>query len=95
MVLKRCEMHPTRADRDGLTWGHPQAAVALRKAFPKERKYEFWKTLFSYLIQQDPSLEKNQRKLFGTLAYRFISKAAETVPEDKVNPSISYAAGSV
>jgi N-terminal acetyltransferase B complex non-catalytic subunit len=59
--------------------------VGLQKAFPKERKYNFWKTLFSYLIQEDPTLENNQRKLFGTLAYRFISKAAETVPEDKVH----------
>jgi N-terminal acetyltransferase B complex non-catalytic subunit len=58
--------------------------VALRRAFPKERKYEFWKTLFSYLIQKDPTIDENQRKLFGTLAYRFISKAAETVPKDKV-----------
>jgi N-terminal acetyltransferase B complex non-catalytic subunit len=59
--------------------------VALRKAFPKERKYDFWKTLFSYLIQKDPTLEDNLRQLFGTLAYRFISKAAETVPKDKVH----------
>ena len=77
-------MHPVRAQREGLTWGHRQAAVALRKAFPKERKYEFWKTLFSYLIQMDPAADEKQRKLFGTLAYRFISKAAEMVPRDKV-----------
>jgi len=58
--------------------------VSLRKAFPKERKYDFWKTLFCYLIHEDPTLEDNQRKLFGTLAYRFISKAAEIVSDDKV-----------
>lgn len=59
--------------------------MGLQKAFPKERNYSFWKTLFSYLIQEDPTLENNQRKLFGTLAYRFISKAADTVPADKVH----------
>jgi N-terminal acetyltransferase B complex non-catalytic subunit len=63
--------------------------VALQKAFPKERKYNFWKTLFSYLVHGDPTLEDGQRKLFGMLAYRFISKAAETVPEDKVQCSSS------
>ena len=69
--------------------------MSLRKAFPKERKYDFWKTLFSYLIHEDPTLEDNQRKLFGTLAYRFISKAAEIVPEDKVRYIMSLTSNTI
>ena len=45
--------------------------------------------MFSYLIQKDPTIDENQRKLFGTLAYRFIAKAAETVPKDKVGSNLT------
>ena len=59
--------------------------MALRKGFPKDRNYDFWNVLMCYLIHKDPSLSEKDRTLFGTLAYRLISKAAEAVPADKVN----------
>lgn len=37
-----------------------------------------------YLIHQDQSVSEKERNVFGTLAYRMLSKAAETVPRDPV-----------
>ena len=59
--------------------------MALRKSFQKERNYDFWNILMCYLIHNDPSRPEKERTLFGTLAFRLISKAAEAVPVDKVN----------
>src|SRR5271154_199403 len=73
-----------RGTRAGLTWGPPQAAMALRKGSPKERKYDFWNIVLCFIISLDLSTPEHERSLFGTLAYRFISKAAEAVPTDKV-----------
>lgn len=56
----------------------------LRKAFPKERQYEFWNVLMCYLIHEDGSLPEKDRKLFGTLANRMISKAAQLGSAEKV-----------
>jgi hypothetical protein len=58
--------------------------MALRKGFPKERNYDFWNVLMCYFIYKDASRPEKERILFGTLAYRLISKAAEAVPTDKV-----------
>ena len=37
-----------------------------------------------YLVYLDPTVDKNQRNLLGTLAYRMLAKAAEAVPTNKV-----------
>jgi len=58
--------------------------MALRKGFSKERNYDFWNILMCYLINKDVSRPEKERTLFGTLAYRLISKAAEAVPTSKV-----------
>ena len=62
--------------------------MALRKAFPKERKYDYWNILICYLISQDSKLQAKDRNLFGTLANRMITKAArdqgEKVSDQKV-----------
>ena len=61
--------------------------MALRKAFPKDRNYDFWNILMCYLIHTDSPRPEKEKTLFGTLAYRLISKAAEEVPTDKVSSS--------
>ena len=61
--------------------------MALRKAFPKDRQYEFWNILMYFLVHKDVSVPKKQRELFGTLAYRLITKAAESIPTDPVSIS--------
>lgn len=55
--------------------------MSLQKNFPKDRKYYFWAIFLSYLISIDDASSETDRKLFGTLAYRMISKAAAEVPE--------------
>lgn len=55
--------------------------MSLQKNFPKDRKYYFWSIFLSYLISIDDASSETDRKLFGTLAYRMISKAAAEVPE--------------
>lgn len=42
-----------------------------------------------YLIHEDPSLSERERKMFGTLAYRMLEKAARAVPQDSVGRSSS------
>lgn len=58
--------------------------MGLQKNFPRERKYYFWAIFLSHLISQDPASSEMDKKLFGTLAYRMISKAAADVPSDQV-----------
>lgn len=58
--------------------------MALRKASPKERKYDFWNILMCYLIHEDESFLEKDRKLFGTLANRMIVKATQAGQGDKV-----------
>ncbi|KAL1858493.1 hypothetical protein Plec18170_002692 [Paecilomyces lecythidis] len=68
---------------DGGDWKSAQkAAMSLQNNFPKSRKYYFWAIFLCYLITVDPASSEADRKLFGTLAYRMISKAAESVPSD-------------
>lgn len=66
-----------------------QATMGLRNAFPKERNYEFWNILMCYLIHMQDELPEKDRMLFGTLAYRMISKAAEIIPRDQVRRGCS------
>ncbi|KAK5076806.1 hypothetical protein LTR64_005714 [Lithohypha guttulata] len=67
-------------------WQNAQkATMALRKAFPKERKYDYWNILMCYLISQDGTSQEKDRKLFGTLASRMVTKAAQ----DKSDKGIS------
>ena len=58
--------------------------MGLRNSFPKERQYEFWNILMCFLINRQEDLPEKDRMLFGTLAYRMISKAAEGIPKDEV-----------
>ncbi|EXJ65310.1 hypothetical protein A1O7_01651 [Cladophialophora yegresii CBS 114405] len=67
-----------------------KATMGLRNSFPKERQYEFWNILMCYLIHKQEDIPENERMLFGTLAYRMISKAAEAIPKDE-EPSLSSA----
>lgn len=58
--------------------------MSLQSNFPKTRKYYFWAIFLCYLISVDAGASEAERKLFGTLAYRMISKAGESVPQDPV-----------
>ena len=64
-----------------------QAAMSLQKNFPKSRKYYFWAIFLCYLITVDHSSSDADRKLFGTLAYRMVSKSVDSVP---ANPVCKY-----
>ncbi|KAL6250283.1 hypothetical protein RBB50_002584 [Rhinocladiella similis] len=57
-----------------------QAAMGLRKSFPKDRNYEFWNIAMCYLISVQSGVPEKDRMLFGTLAYRMITKAVEAIP---------------
>lgn len=58
--------------------------MSLQVNFPKNRKYYFWAIMLCHIMSVEPSILDAERKLFGTLAYRMISKAAESVPADPV-----------
>ena len=58
--------------------------MSLQNNFPKARKYYFWAIFMCYLVAEDPRSSDAEKKLFGTLAYRMISKAADSVPSDPV-----------
>ena len=66
--------------------------MALRKAFPKERKYEFWSIVMSFLIHQDSAISEKERTLFGLLSYRMLSKAAEAATSNVSSGQLSVAA---
>ncbi|WEW61277.1 hypothetical protein PRK78_006767 [Emydomyces testavorans] len=59
-----------------------KAAMSLQVNFPKVRKYYFWAIFMCYLIATDCSSSPLDKNIFGTLAYRMISKAADSVPRD-------------
>ncbi|PKX93059.1 MDM20/NAA25 family protein [Aspergillus novofumigatus IBT 16806] len=68
---------------EGDDWKSAQkAAMSLQSNFPKTRKYYFWAIFLSYLVAVDKNSSEAERKLFGTLAYRMASKAADSVPAD-------------
>lgn len=58
--------------------------MSLQSNFPRTRKYYFWAILLSQLTATDAKSSEAERKLFGTLAYRMASKAADNVPTDAV-----------
>lgn len=58
--------------------------MTLQNNFPKTRKYHLWAIFLSYMVSADEAGSDMDRKLFGTLAYRMVSKAAESVPSDPV-----------
>jgi hypothetical protein len=65
--------------------------MSLQKNFPKDRKYYFWAIFLSHMIAIDDASSETDRKLFGTLAYRMISKAAADVPESvSLSPNIDF-----
>lgn len=63
--------------------------MALRRSSPKDRDHDFWIIFMYYMIHQDPFIPEKERNLFGTLAYRMLSKAAEAVPRDPVSDNIT------
>ncbi|KAJ6030340.1 uncharacterized protein N7446_000599 [Penicillium canescens] len=66
---------------EGRDWKSAQkAAMSLQKNFPRERKYYFWAIFFCHIVSIDSASSDMDRKLFGTLAYRMISKAVAEVP---------------
>ncbi|KAL5342593.1 N-acetyltransferase B complex non catalytic subunit-domain-containing protein [Aspergillus crustosus] len=68
---------------EGDDWKSAQkAAMSLQNNFPKKRKYYIWAIFLCYLIAIDETATEMDRKLFGTLAYRMVSKAAESAPSD-------------
>ncbi|KAL4950244.1 N-acetyltransferase B complex non catalytic subunit-domain-containing protein [Aspergillus filifer] len=68
---------------EGDDWKSAQkAAMSLQNNFPKKRKYYIWAIFLSYLLAVAEGSSDMDRKLFGTLAYRMVSKAAESVPAD-------------
>ncbi|KAI9765827.1 MAG: hypothetical protein M1840_007109 [Geoglossum simile] len=70
----------TFQDRD---WRNAQkAAMSLQKIYSKKREYYFWAVLSCYLLCRWTDATEPERKLFGALAYRMISKAASDVPDD-------------
>ena len=58
--------------------------MTLQNNFPKNRKYHIWAIFLTYLVAADAASSEMERKLFGTLAYRMVSKAADSVPTDPV-----------
>ncbi|KAF7592889.1 hypothetical protein BBP40_012301 [Aspergillus hancockii] len=68
---------------EGGDWKSAQkAAMTLQNNFPKTRKYHLWAIFLSHLVAADQASSEMDRKLFGTLAYRMVSKAADSVPSD-------------
>ena len=59
--------------------------MSLQKNFPRERKFYFWAIFLSHLVSSDINSSEADKKLFGTLAYRMISKAAADVPANPVS----------
>lgn len=59
-----------------------KAAMSLQKNFPKNRAYYFWAIFLSYMVSIDERSSEADKKLFGTLAYRMISKAGADVPAE-------------
>ena len=53
--------------------------MMLRKQAPNDRKYEFW-VIFMCLRIERSGYDEKTRKLFGTMAYKMISKAASLTP---------------
>jgi hypothetical protein len=61
-----------------------QTTSALRKTWPKERKYEFWNIQMCLCVLQDSKVDQAKRNLLGTLAYRMLQKMVNDMPQDQV-----------
>ncbi|KAJ5408707.1 hypothetical protein N7509_002590 [Penicillium cosmopolitanum] len=61
-------------------WISRQAAMSLQKNFPKNRAYYFWAIFLTHMVAVDDESSEAEKKLFGTLSYRMISKAGADVP---------------
>jgi N-terminal acetyltransferase B complex non-catalytic subunit len=61
-----------------------QAAMSLQKNFPKNRAYYFWAIFLTHMVAVDDESSEAEKKLFGTLSYRMISKAGADVPAEPV-----------
>ncbi|KAI9791920.1 MAG: hypothetical protein M1833_001302 [Piccolia ochrophora] len=59
-----------------------KAAMNLQKSFLQKREYFFWAILCCHMLHESHDASESEHKLFGTLAYRMISKAASDVPSD-------------
>lgn len=64
--------------------------MSLQKNFPRERAYYFWAIFCTHMLATDTKSSEMDRKLFGTLAYRMIAKAAADVPTDPVGVLFGY-----
>ncbi|KAI9724374.1 MAG: hypothetical protein M1812_000442 [Candelaria pacifica] len=62
-----------------------KAAMSLQRAFVRKREYYFWAILTSHFIKLETTSSEADRKLFGTLSYKLIMKAASDVPDDTGN----------
>ncbi|KAH8145602.1 uncharacterized protein LAJ45_10403 [Morchella importuna] len=66
-----------------LDWrGAQKAAMALQKNYPKRREYWFWAVLTCLLLHNSLPDSAVDKKLFGQLAYRMISKSRTDTPTD-------------
>ena len=59
--------------------------MALQKNFPKARQYFYWAIVANYLAGTTPNASDMDRRLFGGLAFKLLSKAAFDVPADNVS----------
>ena len=62
-----------------------QATMALRKAVPTDRNYDFWNIFMNYMMSKDEKLPEKERSMYRTLAYRMLGRAVEAVPAGKVS----------
>ncbi|KAI9863252.1 MAG: hypothetical protein M1824_000452 [Vezdaea acicularis] len=73
-------------------WKNAQkASMALQKTVPNRREYYFWAVLANFALSITPA-SQTERKLFGALAFRMVSKAAEDAtinPETLLSPGRS------
>jgi N-terminal acetyltransferase B complex non-catalytic subunit len=54
------------------------------KAFPKERKYFFWRIFAYSLLAVSPQTTEQGKKLYGTLAYKMLSQTVANSSNDAV-----------
>lgn len=59
--------------------------MSLQKNFPKARQYFFWAIIANFMAANIPRASDMDRRLFGGLAYKLLSKAASDVPADIVS----------
>lgn len=74
----------TLAVWDSIFSNNLQAAMTLQKNFPKKRHFYFWAILANHLASVSSEASEIDRKLFGPLAFKMITKAASEVPADPV-----------